>query len=111
MCTDVMENYSVRYQLRNSSGNYTTVQSSTTSVTLQGLTANAEYIVSVAAITSAGGMSSFTEATQFELLGDFCVQLLFPVIAHCHTHTKGSLCCCFCRAQTSNRCDLYCNWQ
>ena len=79
MCTHVMENYSVRYQLRNSNGNYTTVQSSTTSVTLQGLTANAEYIVSVAALTSAGGMSSFTEATQFELLGDFCVQLLFPV--------------------------------
>ena len=77
-CGVVVGNYSVRYQQRNHGGGYTTVNTSSTSVTLQGLTPNAEYTVSVAAINSAGEMSTFTEATQFELQGDLCVQLLYP---------------------------------
>ena len=43
-------NYSVRYRLRGSSGGYTTVYSSNTSVTLQGLDPSANYDVEVAAI-------------------------------------------------------------
>ena len=69
MCGVVVGNYSVRYQLR-SSGGYTTVNTSSTSVTLQDLASNAEYTVSVAAINSAGWLSAYTEITQFELQGD-----------------------------------------
>ena len=69
MCGVVAGNYSVRYQLR-SSGGYTTVYSSGTSVTLRGLVPNTEYDVSVAAISSAGVMSAFTETAHFELQGD-----------------------------------------
>ena len=72
-CGVVVGNYSVRYQQRNRGGGYTTVNTSSTSVTLRGLTPNAEYTVSVAAINSAGEMSSFTEAAQFELQGDLCM--------------------------------------
>ena len=78
MCGVVVGNYSVRYQLRSSGGGYTTVYSPSTSVMLQRLIPNTEYDVSVAAISSAGEMSAFTEATQFELQGDLCVQLLCP---------------------------------
>ena len=77
VCGVVVGNYSVRYQLR-SSGGYTTVYSPSTSVTLRGLVPNTEYDVSVAAISSAGEMSAFTATNQFELLGDLCVQLLYP---------------------------------
>ena len=69
MCGVVIGNYSVRYQLKNGGGNYTTVHSPTTSVTLQGLVPNTEYTVAVAAINSAGTIGSFTELTQFDLQG------------------------------------------
>ena len=65
--------YSVRYKLKTGGDGYTTVYSSTTSVTLQDITANAEYDVSVASISSTGHMGIFTEAKQFMLLGDFCI--------------------------------------
>ena len=78
VCGVVVGNYSVRYQLRSSGGGYTTVYSPSTSVMLQRLVPNTEYDVSVAAISSAGEMSAFTATTQFELLGDLCVQLLYP---------------------------------
>ena len=73
MCGVVVGNYSVRYQLRNRGGGYTTVFTTSTSVTLQGIAANTEYNVSVAAISSAGELSAFTEATQFELQGALCI--------------------------------------
>ena len=82
-CGVMVGNYSVRYQQRNHGGGYTTVNTSSTSVTLRGLTPNAEYTVSVAAINSAGEMSTFTEATQFELQGDF----VFNCCAHAVLHT------------------------
>ena len=69
MCRDVIGNYSVRYRLMNG-GAYTTVFSPSTSVTLQGLMANTEYSVSVAAINPDGRMSAFTGPTQFVLQGD-----------------------------------------
>ena len=73
VCGVVVGNYSVRYQLRNRGGVYTTVFTPSTSVTLQGITANTEYDVSVAAISPAGNFGAFTVATQFELQGALCV--------------------------------------
>ena len=70
MCNVVIGNYSVRYQLNNNVGATTTVYSSSTSVTLQDLVPNAEYIVEVAGINSAGVMSAFTEPVKLELQGD-----------------------------------------
>ena len=67
MCDVVIENYSVRYRLRNGTGGYTTVYSSNTSVTLQDLVPNAEYNVSVAAINSIGNMSAFSPMVQFNV--------------------------------------------
>ena len=65
MCDVVIENYNVRYRLNSGAGGYTTVNTSSTSVTLQGLVANAEYTVEVAAVNSNGDMSSFSNVTQF----------------------------------------------
>ena len=83
-CGVAIATYSVRYQQRKGGGgSYTTVSSPTTSVTLQRITANSDYDVSVAAISSGGDMGIFTEAIQFELQGDICTQLLHSaVIAH-----------------------------
>ena len=67
MCDVVIGNYSVRYQLRKGTGAYTTVYSSSTSVTLQDLVPNAEYTVSVAAINSIGNMSAFSAMVQFNV--------------------------------------------
>ena len=67
MCDVVIGNYSVRYQLSNGTGAYTTVYSSSTSVTLQDLVPNAEYDVSVAAINSIGNTSAFSAVVQFNV--------------------------------------------
>ena len=76
-CGVAIATYSVRYQQRKGGGGgYTTVSSPTTSATLQRITANSDYDVSVAAISSSGDMGIFTEAIQFELQGDICTQLL-----------------------------------
>ena len=72
-CNVVIGNYSVRYQQRNSSGSNTTVYTDGTSVTLVNITANVEYDVWVAAISSQLG--AFTEAFQFQLQGEFCITL------------------------------------
>ena len=64
MCDVAIVNYSVKYEL-NSTGNYTTVNTSSTSVVLQGLVPNAEYNVSVAATNSIGDMSAFSAVTKF----------------------------------------------
>ena len=88
VCGVVVGNYSVRYQLRSGAGASTTVYATSTSVTLQDLVPNAEYTVSVAAINTSGVMSVFTEATQFELQGDLCVQLLCSCSLAHHTRAK-----------------------
>ena len=93
----MIENYSVRYRQR-SSGDYTTRNTSSTNVTLQDLVHNAEYIVSVAAINSCGGMSAFTMAT-FALQGNSlinkCLMFQYSVVLtltpaaaaqFCYTH-------------------------
>ena len=64
MCDVAIANYSVKYEL-NSTGYYTTVYTSSTNVTLQGLVPNAEYNVSVAATDSIGNMSPFSAVTKF----------------------------------------------
>ena len=68
-CNVVIGNYSVRYRQKNGGGGYTTVYTDGTSATLENITANVEYDVSVAAISSQLG--AFTEAFQFELQGEF----------------------------------------
>ena len=65
MCDDVVGNYSVRYRLRDGTGANTTVYINKTSVTLQDLIPNAEYVVSVAAINSRGNMSAFSVEMSF----------------------------------------------
>ena len=59
----------MRYQLRGSSGSYTTVYSTTTSITLRGLDPSAEYDVEVAAIDLCGRMSGFSEMARLDLQG------------------------------------------
>ena len=66
-------NYSVRYRLRSSTGGYTTVYSSSTSVTLRGLDSSMEYTVEVAAVDSCGRMSGFSMVTQLDLQGNLMV--------------------------------------
>ena len=81
-------NYSVRYQLRSGSDGLTTLHVSSASVTLQGLTPNAEYDVSVAGINSCGGMSTFA-MTQFNLQGTYiCLLCLQGISDHYTTYTK-----------------------
>ena len=66
-CDITIGNYSVKYQLWNGTGNHATVYmyTSNTSVTLQGLMPNITYYVSVAAISSVGHFSEFSNTTQF----------------------------------------------
>ena len=82
MCGVVIRNYSVRYRLKNGGGNYTTMYTDGTSVTLENITPNAAYNVSVAAISSQ--ISPFTEAVQFVLQGTLC---MFCDIAHIYVRT------------------------
>ena len=67
MCDVVIRNYNVRYRMSNSNGGYTTVNTSSTSVTLRDLVHNAEYTVEVAGINSNGPilMSPFSALIQF----------------------------------------------
>ena len=69
VCGVTIEGYSVRYQL-SGTGGYTTVNTSSTSVTLQDLVPNAEYDVSVAAINSAGEMSAHSVETMLNIRGN-----------------------------------------
>ena len=64
-CDVVIGIYNVRYRMSNSNGCYTTVNTSSTSVTLQDIVPNAEYTVEVAAINSNGQMSPFSALFQF----------------------------------------------
>ena len=65
MCDVLSTDYSLRYRLSGSTGDYTTVNTSDTSVTLVDLVPNAEYDVEVAAINSNGAMSNFSAVAQF----------------------------------------------
>ena len=69
MCGVTIEGYSVRYHL-SGTGAYTTVNTSSTSVTLQDLVPNAEYTMDVAAITSVGGMSAHSAETMLSITGN-----------------------------------------
>ena len=66
VCDATIEGYSVRYQ-QSGTGGYSTVNTSSTSVTLQDLVPNAEYTVSVAAINSAGSMSAFSAVSRLNM--------------------------------------------
>ena len=78
MCDVLIENYNVRYRLNSGSGGYTTLNTSSTSVTLQDLVPNAEYTVEVAAINSNEDMSSFSEVTQFTVTPEAPSEIPFP---------------------------------
>ena len=81
-CGVVIGNYSVRYRLKNGGGNYTTMYTDETSVTLGNITPNAAYDVYVVAISSQIGQ--FTEALQFELQGTLC---MFCAMVHTYVCT------------------------
>ena len=66
VCDATIGGYSVRYQL-SGTGGYSTVNTSSTSVTLQDLVPNAEYTVSVATITSVGSMSAFSAVSRLNM--------------------------------------------
>ena len=68
MFDESIMNYIVTYQ-RTSGGVLATVNSPSTSATLQGLMPNAEYNVSVAGVNSCGGTSAFTTPFTFVLQG------------------------------------------
>ena len=65
VCDVFARDYTVRYRLSGGSDNYTTVNISGTSVTLQGLAPNAEFDVEVATINSNGDISDFSAMAQF----------------------------------------------
>ena len=84
----VIGNYSVRYRLRGSSGDYTTAYSPTTSITLRGLDPSAEYEVEVAAIDLCGRMSGFSDVAQYNLQGMKLVCRSFANSTGCCKHTE-----------------------
>ena len=73
--------------MRGSSGGYTTVYSTTTSITLQGLDPSAEYEVEVAAIDSCGRMSGYSDVIQLNLQGMKLVCRSFAISTRCCKHT------------------------
>ena len=84
-------NYSVRYQLRSSTGGYTTVYSSSTSVTLLGLDPSMEYTVEVAAIDLCGRRSNLsTVMTQLDMQGTYLMQL-FTVFPWSHIYANSAI--------------------
>ena len=66
-------NYSVRYRLKFITSGYTTVYSSSTSVSLRGLDPIREYTVEVAAVDSCGRLSGFSMVAQLDLQGNSMV--------------------------------------
>ena len=73
-CDAVIASYSVRYRLESSSGNYTTVSTSSTTAVLRDIVPNARYDVSVASINSNGEMSGFSNITQYSMQGNAYLQ-------------------------------------
>ena len=81
-------NYSVRYRLRSSTGGYTTVYSTSTSVLLEGIDCSAEYTVEVAAIDLCGRISNLsTVMTPLDMQGTTLMQL-FTVFLWSHIHAN-----------------------
>ena len=72
----------MRYRLRGSSGDYTTVYSPTTRITLLGLDPDAEYDVEVAAVDLCGRMSEFSEVAGLDLQGNSytCMHIISLVL-------------------------------
>ena len=91
MFDNVIGNYSVRYQLASGSNDLTTVNTSSTNVTLEDLVPNAEYNVSVVGITSCGGTSS-PAMTHLDLQGIFPMHALcvYFTVARVHAHNMHS---------------------
>ena len=84
----VIGNYSVRYRLRSSTGGYTTVYSSSTSVLLEGIDCSAEYTVEVAAIDSCGRISNMsTVMTPLAMEGTNLMQW-YTVFPWSHIHAN-----------------------
>ena len=71
VCDGMISSYNVRYRLTSSSGDYTTLHTSNTDVTLQGLLPNAEYTVEVAVITSVGGIGLYSAVARLHVTGEF----------------------------------------
>ena len=71
MCDGVISSYSVRYRLNGSTGDYTTMNTSGISITLQGLTPNEVYTVEVAVITSVGDIGLYSPVAWLHVTGEF----------------------------------------
>ena len=69
VCDGVISSYSVRYRLNGSTGDYNTMNTSNTDVSLQGLTSNEVYTVEVAVITSVGGIGLYSAVAQLHITG------------------------------------------
>ena len=120
MCGDTIVGYSLRYQLSGSS-DYTTVNTSGTSVRLEDLAPNADYAVSVAAINSIGDLSAYS-VISLNIAGMLsCVGTLsstFTTHSSLWLHKFIVLNCIIgllsiytlCRPRASIRCVSYCDW-
>ena len=95
VCDALIVNYSVRYQAKNASGDYTTVYSSNTSVVLRGLVPNAEYTVSVAAINSIGNISVFSDTVYFTVTPSSKPHSNYSNFAYVHILYKSVEMCMF----------------
>ena len=71
VCDGVISSYSLRYRLNSSTGDYTTMNTSGISLTLQGLTPNEVYTVEVAVITSVGGIGLYSAVARLHITGEF----------------------------------------
>ena len=70
LCDGMISGYNMRYQLSSSTGgDYTTINTSSTSVTLQGLLP-AEYTVQVAVITSVESIGAYSSGTTLHITGN-----------------------------------------
>ena len=82
LCDVTIVGFSVRYQRNGAGADYTTMNTSSTNVTLQGLVPNSEYLVSVAAINSNGDLSAYSEIS-FNITGIYNDLLLLWAIPVC----------------------------
>ena len=69
VCDGMISGYNVRHRLNTGNGQYTTVNTSTTSVMLQDLAPNAEYSVEVAVTTSVGTIGPYSSEYLLTITG------------------------------------------
>ena len=69
VCNGVISGYNVRYRLNTSNGEYTTVNTLTTSVMLQDLAHNAKYSVEVAVTTLITTISAYSAESLLTITG------------------------------------------